>query len=614
MANQRGKQSQKPGGQQSKRNRPSNTSNENSGSRPGGDRTILILGAPGLVGSQVTRQVARELCPEQMILASLSVNDFGTFVDDLRQEMREYAAKTEREAYRQIKFIEVAGNIFVHQKLARVSSKELRDNPGYRGQLFDDLFGPLTAAQENSYLVQIIKRYKPDVIIDCINTATGISYQDVDTGCKDIQKQLNQIRESQRDKTVSIPAPQYKALEDLVEMLLISQSMPQLARHIQLLHQAMRDHGTRLYIKIGTTGTGGMGLNIPYTHGEEQPSAKLMAKSSIGFAHTGLMFLMARTPGGPIVKEIKPGAMIGYKKVVYQELKKHRKYKPKDTQLAHRLELDLPTAEFEEMGPIMMVGVDTGENGFFARGEFEAVTSINQMEFVTPEEIAGTVVLEIKGSNTGHDVIAAIDGAVMPPSYRAGYLRASAIESLLREQEQYNPHSVATGELGPPKLTKLLYEAYLLHRFARDFDPSNTPKLQVILDHDPKEIANSLENYLSYNQDLRDTIISIGIPILLMDGETLLRGPHINVPEGEARDGFSQQDINDWADQGWLDLRPENIRKWQTRFQKMLESARMVHLHGSAEITMEAYRSTEIRIGEVVGWIFNNEVRGYRIK
>jgi hypothetical protein len=609
----RGNRSQKAG-PQTKRNRLSDAPGENSWNRPGGDRTILILGAPGLVGSQVTRQVARELCPEQMILASLSPRDFGTFVEDLRQEMREYAAKTGRDEYRRIRFIEVTGNIFVRQTLSHLSSKELRDNPECRSQLFDDLFGPLAAAQENSYLVQIIKRHKPDVIIDCINTATGISYQDVDTGCKDIQKQLNHIRDSRRDKSAGVAGDQYQALEDHVELLLISQSMPQLARHIQLLHQAMREHGTRLYIKVGTTGTGGMGLNIPYTHGEDKPSAKLMAKSSIGFAHTGLMFLMARTPGGPIVKEIKPGAMIGYKKVVYQELKKHRKYKSKDVQLADKLELDMPAAEFEELGPIKMVGVDTGENGFFARGEFEAVTSINQMEFVTPEEIAGTVVLEIKGSNTGHDVIAAIDGSVMPPSYRAGYLRVSAIESLLREQERYNPHSVATGELGPPKLTKLLYEAYLLHRFARDFDPSDTPKLQVILDHDPKEIANSLENYLSYNQDLRDTIISIGIPILLKDGKTLLRGPHINVPEGESREGFSQQDLNDWADQGWLDLRPKNIAEWQGRFRKMLESAEKIHLHGSAEITMEAYRSKEIRIGEIVGWIFNNEVRGYRIK
>jgi hypothetical protein len=46
----------------------------------------------------------------------------------------------------------------------------------------------------------------------------------------------------------------------------------------------------------------------------------------------------------------------------------------------------------------------------------------------------------------------------------------------------------------------------------------------------------------------------------------------------------------------------------------MLRSAQTIHRQGSAQITMEAYRSEEIRIGEVVGWIFNNEEEGYRIK
>ncbi|MGH9759597.1 MAG: hypothetical protein ACREDR_28385, partial [Blastocatellia bacterium] len=61
-------------------------------------------------------------------------------------------------------------------------------------------------------------------------------------------------------------------------------------------------------------------------------------------------------------------------------------------------------------------------------------------------------------------------------------------------------------------------------------------------------------------------------------------------------------------------LRPRNIRHWQSRFKLMLKSAKTIHQQGSAAITMEAYRSEEIEIGEVVGWIFNNEEEGYRIK
>src|SRR5260370_7390739 len=82
----------------------------------------------------------------------------------------------------------------------------------------------------------------------------------------------------------------------------------------------MVEVGTRLYLKIGTTGTGGMGLNIPYTHSEDKPSAQLITKTAVAFAHTGLLFLMARTAGGPIVKEIKPGGMIGYADVVFRPI------------------------------------------------------------------------------------------------------------------------------------------------------------------------------------------------------------------------------------------------------------------------------------------------------
>jgi hypothetical protein len=72
--------------------------------------------------------------------------------------------------------------------------------------------------------------------------------------------------------------------------------------------------------------------------------------------------------------------------------------------------------------------------------------------------------------------------------------------------------------------------------------------------------------------------------------------------------------IDEWAERGWLDLRPANIDRWQDRFRRMLRSAQTIHRQGSAGITMEADRSEEIRIGEVVGWIFNNEEEGYRIK
>lgn len=566
------------------------------------DKTIFILGGAGLVGTQISYQVARELEPEKIVIASL-----------YQKEVRELAHELRKE-FPAIKFIELWGNVFVRTEFAGADRDQLLASPARRRALYDDLFGPLDGAYERSMLACSIREHGADVLIDCINTASGISYQDAYTNSIEVRKSLDFIDQRIEERDFKQIVDDRKRLERTFETLLLSQSIPQLIRHTQLIYRAMVEAGTRVYVKVGTTGTGGMGLNIPYTHGEDKPSAKLMSKAAIGFAHTGLMFLMARTPGGPIVKEIKPGAMVGYKKVTYQTLRHHRDntpifmYAPQTQHLGGEIELSMSGQLFRKLGELEMVGVDTGENGFFARGEFEAVTSINQMEFVTPEEIASNVVLEIKGSNTGVDVIAAIDSAIMVPSYRAGYLRGSAIEAMRRLEHETNSHSIATGELGPPKLTKLLYEAHLLKTKYRT--------LEEVVERSPDEISDSLWRYLQRNQALRNTIVSIGIPILPPEGDRLLRGPRINVPEyaGQTRLPVTEAAIDEWAERGWLDLRTSNMGRWQDRFRAMLRSAQTIHRQGSAAITMEAYRSEEIRIGEVVGWIFNNEEGGYRIK
>ena len=129
------------------------------------------------------------------------------------------------------------------------------------------------------------------MIVDCVNTATGLSYQDVFDGAAKVREWING------------DSFDTKGISDL-ETLLLSQTTPQLIRHVRFVHRATTEYQTRLYLKVGTTGTGGMGLNIPYTHSEDKPSKKLLAKNEAAFGHTGLLFLLARTPNAPIVKEV----------------------------------------------------------------------------------------------------------------------------------------------------------------------------------------------------------------------------------------------------------------------------------------------------------------------
>jgi hypothetical protein len=72
--------------------------------------------------------------------------------------------------------------------------------------------------------------------------------------------------------------------------------------------------------------------------------------------------------------------------------------------------------------------------------------------------------------------------------------------------------------------------------------------------------------------------------------------------------------VDAWAGKGWVDLRPSNMARWQERLRQMERARQQQRGSGSAAITRQAYLSEEIQIGSIVGWIFNNEQEGYRIK
>ena len=566
------------------------------------DKSFLIFGGGGLVGLQIARSIAEELAPERIVIVSLDADDVRSATHELQEIY----------AHLPIEFKGVWGNIFVRQEYASQSRDWLLENYSQRDELYTDLYGPLAEAYENSFMVQIVRQYRPDVIVDSINTATAISYQNVYSASAAAKRSIDQLLDYVAQNKFSAAQDNLVNVERAFETLLLSQSVPQLIRHVIMLNQVMREVGTRLYLKIGTTGTGGMGLNIPYTHGEDKPSATLMSKTAVAFAHTGLLFLMARTAGGAIVKEIKPGAMIGYADVACRIIQERGKevnvFSSRTERLADTLALHMDAAEFDVLGTLKLPVVDTGENGLFTRGEFEAITSLRQMEYMTPEEIAREAVLEIIGSNTGKDVIAAVDGAVMNPTYRAGYLRQQALEDLKRLEIESEMRSVALGQLGPPQLSKLLWEAELLQiKFGA---------LSNVLKQSPFELVEQVYNLLLGDAKLRQTITSIGLPILTPDGKELMRGPFVRIPESQCEQIVTvrEGDIERWANKGWVDLRSENFRRWQERFRVMEASRQNAFGHGSAALTRGAYLWDEIQSGTIVGWIFNNEEEGYRIK
>ncbi|MGA9117569.1 MAG: short-chain dehydrogenase [Bacteroidota bacterium] len=564
-------------------------------------KTVLVLGGWGLVGSAICRKLMEEK-PRRMVVASLTARESREAVEAMRKEFPSAPRNF---------FIPWWGNIFVRSTLRNLTREAILTDPRRRAMLIDDVVEDLNdLVLRRSSLYQLMMQYRPDIVVDSINSATAIAYQNIFQVSRDLVRSIRKARGSRQD---------LHNLREAAEHLLCTLYIPQVVRHVQLMYRSMQKAGTTMYVKIGTSGTGGMGLNIPYTHSEEKPSRMLLAKSAVAGAHTLLLFLMGRTPDAPITKEIKPAAAIAWKKIAYGDiLKRGRPIRLVDcppgraTMLGSFLNLKSPRAGLPARGILRSVFIDTGENGIFSRGEFQAISTPGQMEFVTPEEIAESAVFEIRAGNTGHDIINALDNAALAPTYRAGFLFNSALEAMLKLEREHGVESVAFEMLGPPRLSKLLYEAYLLKRCCGT--------MRGVLRMNEKDLSRKLLELVRSDAGLRSRIISIGIPILLPDGVSLLRGREMKIPpfRGERRLAVSPRAVNLWAHDGWVDLRPANMRLWRKRMREIMRMVTRLPADETGSRTLntrqywDGFRS--IDPGKVCGWIFTYEEKGERMK
>ena len=561
------------------------------------NKTILVLGGWGLVGNSLTRKLVNEH-PKKIIVTSLKKAEAEEQVANLKADYPNMPEDF---------FVPWWGNIFVRYDFKDINRFDLLKLKETRQTLMSDTMEEMNSEiLHQSTIYNLISEHKPDIIIDSINAATGIAYQDVYTTYRTIKKTIANN-------------PTVGELVEQTEKLICIQYVPQLIRHIQLLYASMEKFQTEVYLKIGTSGTGGMGLNIPYTHSEEKPSRVLLSKSAVAGAHTLLLFLMGRTPDGPITKEIKPTAAIAWKKIKFGEITRAgRPIKLVDVPIEEAVNLEgkfklEPDKPYPTTGEnLKSIFIDTGENGTFSRGEFETITSQGQMEYVTPEEIAQSTIYELKGGNTGHDIINALDNATMAPTYRAGFLQHRAVEKLKDLEIEHNKESVAFELLGPPRLSKLLHEINLLRH------ASGTMK--EIVAAAPSQLTEKIFNMLKEDETLRSEIISIGIPILYPDGKSLLRGNVMKIPpyRGEEELDITQERIDRWAKDGWVDLREENVILWQKRLKKLMVEAETIPDDdtSSLHVRNKQYWNNfeKVDIGKVVSWIFIHEEHGLRMK
>jgi hypothetical protein len=539
--------------------------------------TILIFGGSGLVGHAVARGLLMRR-PARLVLVALREPEVRRAVEELRPE----AGETELHA--------AWGDIFLPVGLAHEDRAVIASDPKKRAALVRDIFGDFNEdVLTDNYFYQLLERFRPDGVVDCVNTATAFAYQNV-------YQSVNSLLSAAREGAVTAEA---------VERHALTMPVPQLIRHLQIVAEALPRCGVKAYVKIGTSGTGGMGFNIPYTHSEERPSRMLLTKSALAGAHSLLLFLLARTPGAPATSEIKPTAAIGWREICYGPIRRGarpipRVDCPQPLPLARAF---APEARgWRETGePLTSVYADVGENGFFARQEFETVTSLGSMELITAEEIADYVIMELEGRPTGRDVVAALDGATAGPTYRAGAMRASALTRLQQLERQHGVRSVAFELLGPPRLTKMLYEAQALSELVRD--------VATLAHADAAQLARRAGDLIAGDADLRSMIVSVGLPVIVT-GEMVYRGQSVLFPP----DGG---DLERLVQRGWVDFRPANCGVWIARATRMVEQAARrggESASGSAQ-DWEAIGSRDpISPARFAAWVFRYEDGGERIK
>src|SRR3989440_8322189 len=546
------------------------------------DRTVMLLGGSGLGGPAAARRLLKApQPPRRLVLVAL-------FDDEVR------AAAKSLKPYRNSTAIEVeSGNVFMPEPVARLDVSTVMASAEHRALLLGDLLGDLTEqVLERNLLFRLLLRYTPDAVVDSINTATAFAYQDIFQSAREL---LDQAKHGTANQAA-------------VEQHLLKLTMPQLIRHAEIITEGLRRAGTKAYVKIGTSGTGGMGFNIPYTHWEERPSRTLLTKSAVAGAHSMLLFLLGRTPDAPATIEIKPTATIAWREVAHGPVRRKGKPiglvdcpQPVAVDEAFRADAQ----PWQDLGrPLEGVYIEVGENGLFARDEFETVTALGQMEFITPEEVAAYVVMELEGRATGKDIVAALDSATAGTTYRAGILRRHAIGRLRALEEAHGNRGVGYEMLGPPRLTKLLYEAYLCRNVRTS--------VRALAASQPAALAAEAYDLLQHDAALRQHILSVGLPIVVPDGKYVYRGSFLVVQPPADSDPLSV------APRGWVDLRPDQFGTWVQRATAMVREAdkRATEPQGSgSDIDWNAIHPDEaIEPSRFATWVFMVEDKGARIK
>lgn len=271
---------------------------------------------------------------------------------------------------------------------------------------------------------KLIYKYRPEKIINCVNVATIFS------------------------RKISL------GYEELINFYLtLYKSLANLSASVH-------------YIQIGTTGSGGLGINIPFTHGDKIESLPIINKAAFAGISTSMLLLLSRSFNKPItISEIKPGLAIFDSKINQQV--------------------------FDSSNLILLNG---GESGSYTYNELALLTSY--MGFTTSEYIIKKVISVINGEQidktiSSFDIIYNLNKTIIKSDQEDDRLKNNLLSSMQKAQGQ--KFIIATGNLGPPSITADLLLAYIAVNC--EVDSEESFKQEIITN---KSIKGTL-NYIKHS-------------------------------------------------------------------------------------------------------------------
>lgn len=535
-------------------------------------KTILVLGV-GQIGKAITRRIIEQK-PEKIILHNLTKNE----CDNCCKYFSKYC--------KNIELISSYGNIFMPYEFNKLTN--MQEKLSCKDELLQFYYSDLGPdILKKSTLYKLVQKWRPDLIVDAINSGTvlGNHYKP--------ELILSKVSKSaQIDVNTSVS-------------ILLNDFVPKAINFVYSLKLAMEDFKVKKYLKISTTGLGGMGMNMPYTHGDTPKASlsfALMGKiSAAGVLHQ-LLWNLSHTTNLNISLLI-PATFVGYDSTKFEPIETDvglvkKINNPKKLRLKEGDTLEYSRGVSEEY--LKFPVVRAGENHVYSLYELSALTAVGQMEAITKEEVANAAIEDICGQ-TKKNMLNYMDSGMLSSTFAGKTMVEKIKTELLNLMQENRTTSIATGNLGVT-VAKRLYELYMIKKVCKTVD--DLKKIDI------KELYDLIVQNLESDKNLIVEMLSLGLPIVT-ENENVYIGDYSLFPGKDSNLTITRERLEKWIQVGWVDLRAENILFWKETIDYVYSDAKKVLDDKNFILNRDAAAiGNDYDIGEILAYYYNLQEKG----